>query len=272
MPHAVRFALFAQPSSIAVRAFEELATHVAATSPLRLEPVWVPSYAALAEAIDRGAADVGWSPPLVARDLLAAHAGVPVVAVERRGHTSYFSVLVARQGFALADVRSLANARVGWVSKLSAAGYVIPSLYLQSLGIEPGEAFAEQSFFGSHARVGRALDLAEVDVAATYATIAPASRALLKSAHLPSGTRVLAAAGPIPGDVIFASTSLDPRASEGLRGSLLRMTVPNGSALRELMDVDRFEVPSLEHFDTLRRWRERAIASEPAFRAAQAVR
>jgi ABC-type phosphate/phosphonate transport system substrate-binding protein len=83
---------------------------------------------------------------------------------------------------------------------------------------------------------------------------------------------VLAAAGPIPGDVIFASTSLDPRASEVLRGSLLRMNVSDGSALRELMDVDRFEVPSLAHFDTLRRWRERAIASEPAFRAVQASR
>jgi phosphonate transport system substrate-binding protein len=269
MTRDVRFALFADPRD-ARPAFDEMAAFVQASTELRLTPVFVSSYAGLSQALEHGACDAAWSPPIVAQGLLASAIGKPLVAVGRRGRTSYFAVLVARGDAPPAEgLRGLAQARIGWVSKLSAAGYVVPSLYLRSLGIEPDEIFAEQSFLGSHDAVARALDEGVIDVAATYATIAPAGRTLVLPSRVNAGARILAAAGPIPGDVIFAAAPLNTRTRGALRGAFLLMQVPEDGPLAQLMSVDRFEVPTLDHFETLRRWRIRALESEPRMRVAK---
>jgi phosphonate transport system substrate-binding protein len=269
MTRDVRFALFADPKD-ARPAFDEMATLVQASTGLHIEPLFVSSYAGLAQALEHGACDAAWSPPIVAQGLLASAIGKPLVAVGRRGRTSYFAVLVARaDGPPAEGLQGLARARVGWVSKLSAAGYVVPSLYLRSLGLEPDELFAEQSFLGSHDAVARALDEGAIDVAATYATVTPGGRTLVLPSRVNAGARILAAAGPIPGDVIFAAAQLNVRTRDALRGAFLSMRVPEEGPLAQLMSVDRFEVPTLDHFETLRRWRTRAIESEPRMRVAK---
>jgi phosphonate transport system substrate-binding protein len=235
---------------------------------MELEALFVSSYAGLAQALEHGACDAAWSPPLVAQGLLATGIGKPLVTVGRGGRTSYYSVILARKGREAIGAQALAGARMGWVSKLSAAGYVVPALYLRSLGIEPNEIFVEQSFLGSHAAVVRALDEERVDLGATYATIARGGRTLVLPDGSPAGARVVTAAGPIPGDVIFAASQLEVSAREALRGAFLSIEVRGEGALARLMNVDRFEVPTLDHFETLRRWRVRAVESEPRVVAA----
>jgi phosphonate transport system substrate-binding protein len=268
MPTSIRFALLADPIE-AGPAFEEMASAVSERAPLTLEPMFVSSYAGLSQAVENGTCDAAWSPPLVAQGLLASGMGRPLVAVGRGGRTSYYSVLLAR-GEGSIGLTALARARIGWVSKLSAAGYVVPSLYLRSLGLEPDELFAAQSFLGSHRAVLRALADGEVDLAATYATLARGGRTLLLPDDAPAGTRVVTAAGPIPGDVVFAGATLRTSLREMLRGALLAYRVACDGPLGRLMNVDRFEVPALDHFETLRRWRDRAVESErPATLAAR---
>jgi hypothetical protein len=76
------------------------------------------------------------------------------------------------------------------------------------------------------------------------------------------------AAGPIPGDVIFAAAHLAVGARESLRCAFLALQVHPDGALAQLMNVDRFEAPQLDHFEKLARWHRRAIESERRIPAA----
>jgi phosphonate transport system substrate-binding protein len=267
MMHPLRFALFSD-SAAARPAFDEMAQMVQARSEVALEAMFVSSYAGLAQSLDRGACELAWSPPLVAQGLLASAVGKPLVTVGRGGRTSYFSVLLARDGIQAGATQALQGTHVGWVSKLSAAGYVVPSLYLRSLGLEPDEIFAQQSFLGSHAAVLRALHESRVDVAATYASIASRGRTFVLPDGSPPGARVITAAGPIPGDVIFAASHVEVNLREALRRAFLSLEVNPSGPLSKVMNVSRFEVPALDHFETLRRWHVRAVESEPRVHAA----
>lgn len=268
MSTPIRFAMFADPVE-ARAAFDELASGLRDSAALTLEPIFVSSYAGLAQTLEVGACDAAWSPPMVAQGLLAAGTGKPIAAVGRGGRTSYYAVLLARCGTGPVGVHTFSGAHVGWVSKLSAAGYVIPTLYLRSLGLEPDELFAKQSFLGSHDRVLRALEDDEVDVAATYATVARGGRALSLPEGTPSSAKLVTAAGPIPGDVIFAAAHMGLAVREALRGAFLALQIRDDGPLARLMNVDRFEVPALDHFETLRRWQVRAVESEPRILAAR---
>jgi ABC-type phosphate/phosphonate transport system substrate-binding protein len=261
LPVRLAFALSADAAE-ARPAFDEIADEVRNRSALILEPLFVPSYAALSKALETGACDVAWAPPIVAHGILATGGGKPLVAVGRGGRTSYYAVLLARAGTTGVGAEALSRAHVGWVSKLSASGYTVPSLYLRSLGLEPDELFGRQSFLGSHEHVLRALEKGDIDVGATYASLGRRGRTLVLPESAPRGARVVTAAGPIPGDVIFVASRVSVTAREALRGALLAVTVREDGPLARMMNVDRFEVPALAHFETLRRWRARAAQSE----------
>jgi ABC-type phosphate/phosphonate transport system substrate-binding protein len=152
---------------------------------------------------------VAWAPPLIARDLIDAGLASPIaVAQPPVPHTS---ILVSRPTIdTLADI---AGTRVGWVSRLSATGYRIPRLYLESFGLDVSRLFASERFYGSHRAVAQALLDGEIDVAATHSG---RLRDALESASL----RVLTSIGPIPADMILASPRLPATARDALAESL----------------------------------------------------
>src|SRR5487761_2122019 len=113
MPNPIRFALFADPRD-AGPAFDEMAGAMKARVGLTLEAAYVSSYAGLAQAVESGACDAAWSPPLVAQGLLASDVGTPIVTVGRGGRTSYYAVILGRNDGAGVGVRALAGAHVGW--------------------------------------------------------------------------------------------------------------------------------------------------------------
>lgn len=252
--HVVRFAIAAR-ASVAEPGVRELAAAVAHASQVKLEPLFVDDYVALRETMRADGACAAWTPPLVARDLVRARLATPLVAVGRRGTTGYYSALVASRRSGITHVGELARRRVGWVSELSAAGYVVPRLYLRSLGMDPRTMFASEAFLGTHEGALVGLLDGGVDVIATCATYRKGAFDL--DSRL-ANEALLAAVGPIPSDVVMTGASLGDRARDALRGVLLSIRVRLDSALTRLMNVDRFEVVTHQHFDALNRLADRA--------------
>lgn len=157
---------------------------------------------------------VVWAPSLVARDLIEARVASPIAVVVRPvvGPPSpHASILAGRP--AIETLADIAGARVGWVSRLSATGYRVPRLYLESFGLDLGRLFASERFYGSHGAVARALLDGEIDVAATHS-------GRLREAIEGGTARALTSIGPIPGDVILASPTLPAWAQESVARSL----------------------------------------------------
>jgi phosphonate transport system substrate-binding protein len=236
-------------------AFAELCAMVARGTPLRLEPVWAASHAALLAVVGAGSCDVAWAPPLVAHALVRGEGAVPVAVVSRAGCEAYYGALVVLRSSRARTVRELAGLRVGWVSRLSAAGFVVPRHHIASLGLTPERMFASETFHYSHERLAEALVRGDVDVIGTYAHVAPDGT--LEVPHVPGG-RIVAAAGPIPGDVIVARAGLDAGVTARLAWALARAEPNPFGPLAKLLSVERFVSVREGHLEPLSQWAMRA--------------
>ena len=106
----------------------------------------------------------------------------------------------------------LEGARAAWVDRQSVSGYLLIRAHLRSLGIMPERAFTSDRFFGSHEAVVRAVVDGSADVGATFIHLdeRPGRREprILRAGWGDAKVRVIAHAGPIPSDVVAASTRL----------------------------------------------------------------
>lgn len=236
------------PKEVAEEAFADLAARLVTSGAPALEPVFVPSYTSLTDTLNTLRADVAWCPPLVARELVRIAAAQPVATVMRHGADHYYSALVARAGSAFRTVRDLSRARIGWVSPLSAAGYVVPRSYLRSIGVPL--AFREEHFLDGHAPLLAALDRDEVDVVATYAV----REGLVFKVRTRPDLVMLATAGPISGDVIVVARWVDPARTESLTNAFLGATADPSGPFTRLMEASGFGRVMPWHLDTLARW------------------
>jgi ABC-type phosphate/phosphonate transport system substrate-binding protein len=242
----IRFALATTPQGGA-SAVSELRNILARGADCDMEPVFVPSYASLYDAIHLHDADVAWCPPLVARDLQRDGAAEARLSVMRNGAATYFSALVGTGALhAPADIK-----RFGWVSRMSAAGYLIPRSYLSSVGIDLGKC--EERFFHTHERSMSALQAGIVDAIATYAVRDPL-HGDTRVPHAFAGARILATIGPIPGDVIMVAHSIEPVRADAMVETLRGATLPEDSAITALMGVTSFGDVPLNHLESLGRW------------------
>jgi ABC-type phosphate/phosphonate transport system substrate-binding protein len=133
-------------------AMADLREAVQRVSPVELEPQFFEGYDPLARALDSGACAFAWTPPFVAHQLARTGAAQPVAAIGRKAGTSYYTALVTPEGSAIATVDDLAGARVGWVSRISAAGYVFARLHLRSLGVDTKATTRRSRIFSSAER------------------------------------------------------------------------------------------------------------------------
>jgi ABC-type phosphate/phosphonate transport system substrate-binding protein len=153
--------------------------------------------ALLPQVLDGPREAIAWAPPLVAHDLVRLRLASPIAVAD--AGADYAATLVGRPS--IESLVDITRQRVGWVSKLSATGYQIPRLYLESFGLELSSLFASERFYGSHEGVARALAAGEIDVAATHS-------GRLLDVQRPTRARVLTSIGPIPADVLLASAGL----------------------------------------------------------------
>jgi len=186
----------------------------------------VPSYAELEQALASGLAQLAWVPPILLADGDDTRM-VPLVSSLRDGKSQYCAVLFVRADsdrFALTDLR---GARVAWVDRCSAAGYLLPRLHLVAEGFRLESMFAEERFAGTHDGVVRAVFAGEVDVGATYGG-PPGSR----DADERSGfhdvdprqpVRVLFRSGPVPSDAVVCDASLPEPMRARVRAALVHL-------------------------------------------------
>ncbi len=255
----LRFAVATTPE-LGGDAFDELRTMLTVADGPDIEPVFVPNYVSLYETVHLHAADAAWCPPLVARDLLRVGAADPIATVLRGGIDHYYSALVANEGSDVRHVSHIEGARVGWVSRLSAAGYVVPRDYLQSLGIEVEHL--DETFFHTHGRVVEALLDNEVDVIGTYAS---AYGGKFHTSPALVGARILGVAGQIPGDVVVVTRAVDGRVARALGSALRRAHIASDGALCALMNASGFGYVPPEHLGSLARWMERSVQASFRF-------
>jgi len=220
---------------------------------LDAEPAFVPTYAAMYGLLQQRVCTLGWSPPLVARDLLRDHQAEPVALVLRNGTQSYYSAIVTKTSSWLWHVGQLERARIGWVSRLSAAGYVVPRAYLATRRVSL--SFARETFHETHARAAAALEKDTVDAVATYAIVRDA-----KTLHVPlvPDFNVLAAAGPIPGELVVAPSGTDSSLVLAARDALSH-EAPDPNGRLASLGVTGFAPPPEHHVDVLSQWDGRGV-------------
>ena len=227
-----------------------------------------PTYADLANAIERGEAHLAWLPPAL---FVRAYDGGAVAQVLRtvRGVSgTYQGALFVSASGARKTPASLRGTRVAWVDRDSCAGYLFPRLALRRAGFDPSALFADELFVGSHAAGVRAVQTGKADVAATYVQLADAAdprselslvgwvpyvdaeamRSVLVSPSIPSDAVVITRATP-RGDEAKVLSGLEeagqhPKVAPLLRALLgaesLALTEPSFySSVREAMEGAR---------------------------------
>jgi ABC-type phosphate/phosphonate transport system substrate-binding protein len=215
----------------------------------------LPTYPALVEALRSEWCALGWLPPLVGHDLSLCRTATPLVVASRAGGSTYFAGFIASERSRIWHLGQLAGKRVGWVSKLSAAGYVVPRLHLASIGLLPENLFASEKIYGSHRAVRSALEF-DCDVVATYLEMGAGEEAICAGVEAPH--RIVAVSGPIPSDVVSASVTLTGELRDRIFRALLAFEADPTSALVRTTRLARFApVPAL-HWSSLERWQDRS--------------
>ncbi len=212
-------AAFSEPSPDKNDALERFTQALAARSGLSITAKAC-TYESLAAAMKDGTVTLGWLPPIVY--LKAAAVAQPLLRIQRGKDQSYQTALLVREDAPYKEPRDLRNARAAWVDPWSAAGFVIPRLWLLSHGVDPRTLFRAESFKWSHKAAVQAVVDGAADVCGTYASV-DAEGAITSGgwSTVPEAkTRVLHKLGPVPSDLIAHVASLPESTIHALKKAL----------------------------------------------------
>ena len=219
-----------------------------------------PRYDRLLHRLEAGEVELAWLSPVVA--LAALRAEVSPIALPERGDSAwYWSALFVRADSPLHSVSNLHRAHAVWVDEESAAGYLVIRAALDAEGFDVDRGFERQTFARTHDAVVSAVLEDPNAVGATYFHL-DSSGAISNAGWGSAKVEVLKRAGPIPSDVLAASSALEPAVVAALRRALCESP---SSALLEagqaLLRARRF-VPAdpaqLAHLRALERYLIRA--------------
>jgi phosphonate transport system substrate-binding protein len=217
----------------------------------------LPSYAALAEEVAGGGADIAWAPPLVAIQLERAKVVSLALCCSRGGQIGYHAALFTRHASTMETLADLKGCHVAWVDPQSSAGYLVPRMRLASAGLDPATLFGRESFLGTHERVACAVLEGEADAGATYLSLDPktgrgVSAGWLEAGAGMNGAFILATVGPIPADVIVVASRLSAELKAAITASLAAIPERLPEAVGGLFRADGFAAPLGAHFEELR--------------------
>lgn len=172
-------------------------------------PHSVSTYGDLLAGLHWGEIQLAWLPPMIALRAVLRKSAIPIAAPIRAGSAWYWTALFAREDSDIKELSDLDNARVAWVDHMSSAGYLVIRASLRAEGISLEKAFGDEQFVGTHDAVVSAVMGGRADVGATYAHFDDAGR-IRNAGWGKQRVRVLKYAGPIPSDILAASSHLDP--------------------------------------------------------------
>lgn len=209
-------------------------------------------YGELLDAMIARQVDLAWMPPVVALRATASGRTLPIALPVRNGTAYYSAALFTRTDSPLASPRDLAGASAAWVDRQSAAGYLVVRASLRMRGIDLDRAFGENTFYGSHDAVTRAVLEGSADVGATYVQLDPRRSTPLRAGWGDARVRMLATAGPIPSDVIAAAVTMPVSTIRMLQRALV--SPPNEHLKRAagaLFSAEAFIEADSEHLEPL---------------------
>ena len=211
-------------------------------------------YHHLLEGLRERTLDLVWLPPVLALRAAAKRYCVPIALPVRHGVSTYSAALFTRKGSPIRTIADVKDARAAWVDRQSAAGYLIIRALLRSKGVNIDDAFSQEKFLGTHDAVAAAVVDGEVDVGATFVYLDPdASTGAPKAAGWGDhDVHMICYAGPIPSDIIAASSELDDDRKTLVQNALVSDQHPELSrAARRLLGADSFIAPIKAHLDAL---------------------
>ena len=212
--------------------------------------VW--HYHRLLEALEMGDVDVAWLPPILAGLAVQRGRVLPIALPVRDGAAFYSTALFTRTDAPWKSAEELSGARVAWVDRRSAAGYLVIRAALRKRGIDLERAFGADQFLGAHDAVSRAVHDGDADVGATFAHFDAKTGALLRGGWGDLPVRVIARAGPIPSDVLAIGTHLPEATRAALHQALVsRPDAKVRSTAAALFAADSFLAPEPEHLAPL---------------------
>lgn len=231
---------------------DELCAALAAATRLDVKGVGVWYYHRLVEAMDMGHVDVAWLPPIMAAQAMSRGLAAPIALPVRAGVTSYSTALFTRENAPFRGVADLAGVRAAWVDRQSVSGYLLIRAHLRALGVDLDRAFAADRFTGSHEEVGAAVMDGSADVGASFVHLDPVTERPVRAAWGDARVRVLALAGPIPSDVLAASTRCDPaRVAAVQRAFIEGRNARLREAARVQLGAEGFVAPRPGHLDAV---------------------
>ena len=243
----------------------EFASFLSASADVELAVTEAPTYERTAAVLHEGQAQLAWLAPIPYIALSAAGVVAPLVYNERARKT-YCSALIVPADSHVKRVADLRGARVAWVDRHSAAGFVVPRIELAKAGVDPRTELAEQTFAGSHERVAQAVAEGSVDFGATFAHREEGGAV---TGPWKERTRVIATFGKIPSDLIVAHNALDMALRVRITRALRAMNADETGRriVRELFEVERFRLLDAEDYDALqaiaRDARDQGLLEEP---------
>ncbi len=229
------------------------------------------SYRELSDVLDKGQLGFAWLPPLLAIDLEDRRHVAPIALPVRRGTTAYYSAFITRRG-GPKSLDELRGKRAAWVDRSSAAGYVVPRLHLVGAGFDVNALFASETFVHTHDAVIDAVLSGRADIGATFCTVDPRTQRVVQAGFTAAdGTaqkpvEVVALAGPIPNDGVFAATNVPTELQHKLIDVLLAPEAKLREALDAVLRAETFRAASAAHYEPLRRMLKHAKDAPPSSR------
>jgi len=223
---------------------------------LEIVPYAAPRYDRLLHRLRAGEVELAWLAPVVA--LAALRADVAPVALPERSESAwYWAALYVRADSPIHSLANLHRAKLYWVDEDSASGFLVMRAALHHEGFDVERGFREQHFARSHDAVLRAVLADPEAVGSTYVHL-DASGRVARAGWGAAAVQELRRAGPIPSDVLAASSTLDASSIALLRRALCETPAP---ALLEagqvLFGARRFvpaEATQLAHLRALERY------------------
>jgi len=247
----VGIAFTSQPAELRAR-LDDLCAALGPVVGLPASGLGVWHYHRLLEALEMGDVDVAWLPPILAGLAVARGRVLPIALPVRDGAASYSTALFTREDAPWKSAAELRGARIAYVDRRSAAGYLVIRAHLRGAGIDLERAFAADQFLGAHDAVARAVQDGEADVGATFAHFDPTDGRVLRGGWGAMKVRVIARAGPIPSDVLAVGTHVTEELREAIQKALVGGAHPAlRAAAAALFAAESFVAPVPEHLAPL---------------------